>query len=196
MTENVTLRNSYTVAELAGFGLPGLPKSRKNWYVRLRKDPWPFIERPGNGPGGIVKAFIPPPDVQALIDAMSDGAAAVSETAGAVDSADARWQVTSTRPPEYAVNRPFRAGLVDAELLGKVSVACSAVLGRDYDAAPAGDQAVAAAGVYNALLQMVAHLPRGADALRRLDQEGLNSLMQLLLQMGVIQPVPKSQSGG
>jgi len=200
MTENVTLRNTYTVSELAGFRLPGLPKSRKNWYVRLRKDPWPFIERPGNGPGGIVRAFIPPPDVQALIDARIDarsgGVAAVGETSGAVDSADARWQLLSTRPPEYAVNRPFRAGLLDADLLGKVSVACSVVLGRDYDGAPAGDQAVAVAGVYNALLQMAAHLPRGADALRRLDQEGLNSLMQLLLQMDAIQPVPKSQNGG
>jgi hypothetical protein len=196
MTENVTLRNTYTVSELAGFCLPGLPKSRKNWYARLRKDPWPFIERPGNGPGGIVRAFIPPPDVQAMIDARSVGAVGVSETARDGEPADSRWQVMSPKQPEYAVNRPFRAGAVDAELLGRVLVACSAVLGRDYDVAPPGDQAVAAAGVYNALLQMVSHLPRGADALRRLDQEGLNSLMVALLQMGAIQPVPPSKSGG
>jgi hypothetical protein len=195
MTENVTLRNTYTVSELARFCLPGLPKSRKNWYARLRKDPWPFIERPGNGPGGIVKAFIPPPDVQAMIDARSVGAGVVSEAALEVDSADSRWQVMSPKQPEYAVNRPLRAGVVDPELLGRVLVACSAVLGRDYDVAPPGDQAVAAAGVYNALLQMVSHLPSGAEALRRLDQEGMNSLMVALLQMGVIQPVPTSQSG-
>lgn len=196
----VTSGEYFSVSELAAMRLPDKPISRKSWYALVVREGWPWIEVPcKGGPKGHRRDYLPPFDVAELIAARKREGAATAPGGGYVAPASNgvdTCSVASPGPPEYPVNRPLRAGAVDAELLGRVLVACSAVLGRDYDAAPAGDQAVAAAGVYNALLQMVAHLPRGTDALRRLDQEGLNSLMHLLLQMGVIQPVPKSQSGG
>lgn len=200
VTSVVTSGEYFSVSELAAMGLPGKPTSRKAWYALVVRDGWTWIEVPcKGGPKGRRREYLPPPDVAELIAARKREGAATPPGGGygaPASDASVTRAVASPGPLEYAVNRPSRAGLVDAELLGKVSVACSVVLGRDYDGAPAGDQAVAVAGVYNALLQMAAHLPRGADALRRLDQEGLNSLMQLLLQMEAIQPVPKSQNGG
>lgn len=200
VTSVVTSGEYFSVSELAAMGLPGKPTSRKAWYALVVRDGWTWIEVPcKGGPKGRRREYLPPSDVAELIAARKSEGADTSSGGGygapASDAFGTR-SVASPGPIEYAVNRPSRACLVDAELLGKVSVACSVVLGMDYDAAPAGDQAVAVAGVYNALLQMAAHLPSGADALRRLDQEGLNSLMQALLQMEAIQPVPKPQSGG
>lgn len=195
----VTSGEYFSVSELAAMRLPGKPTSPKAWYALVARDGWPWIEVPCKGGSkGRRRDYLPPSEVAELISARKREGAATTPVGGYVAPASdgvATCAVASPVPPEYAVNRPLRAGAVDAELLGRVSVACSAVLGRDYDVAPSGDQVVAAAGVYNALLQMVGHLPRGADALRRLDQEGLNSLLLLLLQMGAIQ-VPKSQSGG
>lgn len=196
----VTSGEYFSVPELAAMRLPDKPTSRKSWYALVAREGWPWIEVPcKGGPKGRRRDYLPPSDVAELIAARKrqGGAAApvggyVSRASNVVDACS----VASPSSPEYTVNRPLRAGAVDAELLGRVLVACSAVLGRDYDVAQPGDQAVAAAGVYNALLQMVSHLPGGADALRRLDQEGLNSLMVALLQMGAIQPVPPSKSGG
>ena len=58
--------HSYKVSELIRFKLPGLPASRTAWYSIVAK--WRCIPRPGKGPGGMVKTFVPPADVQRLID--------------------------------------------------------------------------------------------------------------------------------
>ncbi|WP_300335568.1 hypothetical protein [Accumulibacter sp.] len=67
MTETVTQRNSYSVSELADMRLPGFPTTRQNWYPRVKG--WEFVERRGRGPAGVVRAYIPPPEVLALIKA-------------------------------------------------------------------------------------------------------------------------------
>jgi hypothetical protein len=61
-------RNTFTAQELASFGLPGFPRTRKNWYELLRRQEWEYIETPGRGPKGIRREYKPPADVQSLID--------------------------------------------------------------------------------------------------------------------------------
>lgn len=192
MGETVTGRNSYTATELAEFCLPGFPTSRKNWYQRLRKEKWGFIERRGNGPGGVVRAYIPPPDVQALIDAkLQDAEVAAEERVGPEvadeGTGDARLLRSPPRP-EYAVNRAFRGGVVDAELLARVAIACSVVPGRDFDQVVLAHQVQAAAEAYNVLLSFASHLPGGPEALRQLDQEALVAQLRLLIQLGALKP--------
>lgn len=71
--QTVTIGNGYGAEELAQFKLPGYPVSRKGWYDRARRDNWDIREEPGKGRGGVRQIFIPPPDVQALIDARQRG---------------------------------------------------------------------------------------------------------------------------
>jgi hypothetical protein len=192
MGETVTGRNSYTATELAEFCLPGFPTSRKNWYRRLRKDAWSFIERRGNGPGGVVREFIPPPDVQALIDAKRQGREGAPEALDAPQAAEeGTGEAGLLRSPsraEYAVNRAFRWGCVDAELLARVAIACSVVHGRPFDQVGLSHQVQAAAEAYNALLSFASHLPAGPEALRQLDQEALVAQLRLLVQLGALKP--------
>lgn len=192
MDETVTQRNSYTASELAALCLPGLPTSRKNWYPRLRKEKWVFVERRGNGPGGVVRAYIPPPDVQALIDAkMRDAEEAAQGPAGPGMADDGRSDggvLRSPPRPEYAVNRAFRGGVVDAELLARVAIACSVVHGRDFDQVILPHQVQAAAEAYNVLLSFASHLPGGPEALRQLDQDALVAQLRLLIQLGALKP--------
>jgi hypothetical protein len=67
MNKTVTVRNTFTADELAGFRLPGYPTSRKNWYELFAREGWYFVEAPGRGPGGKRKEYIPTPAVMALI---------------------------------------------------------------------------------------------------------------------------------
>lgn len=71
--KTVTYGYGYSAEELAQFKLPGYPVSRKGWYDRARREHWEVREEPGKGPGGIRQTFVPPPEVQTLIDARQRG---------------------------------------------------------------------------------------------------------------------------
>lgn len=191
----VTVRNGYTASELASMALPGWPTTRKNWYVRARG--WPFVERAGKGPGGIVRAYIVPPEVQALIDARKGCEAATDGLAGHREGderpSDERLLRSPARP-EYAVNMAFRGGFVDAELLARVAGACSVVHGPDFDQVGLPHQVQAVGEVYNVLLSLASHLPGGPESLRQLDQAALVAQIRVLLQMGALKPSLPAQS--
>lgn len=60
----------YTTRELAELGLPGFPRTSQGWDTRVKAEAWEFIEVTGaRGRGGVRREFIPPADLQAIIDA-------------------------------------------------------------------------------------------------------------------------------
>ena len=73
MDKTVTSSNTYTAIELAELRLPGFPTSRKNWYELVAREQWDVVEKPGKGPGGVRREYIPPPEVQLMIDAVLRG---------------------------------------------------------------------------------------------------------------------------
>lgn len=140
-----------------------------------------------------MRAYIPPPDVQGLIDAKLQGGDGAPE---ALDDPQAAEEGTGEAgllrsPPrsEYAVNRAFRGGVVDAELLARVASACSVVHGLRFLQVGLSIQVQAAAEAYNALLSFASHLPAGPEALRQLDQEALVAQLRLLVQLGALKPL-------
>jgi hypothetical protein len=179
-------------------GLPGKPTSRKAWYTLVAREGWSWIEVAGKGgKTGRRKEYRPPDDVLQLIAARAGaGGADVPEVryVTAPESAGAKVGVECPGNGEYAVNRAFPAGQVDADLLRLVASACAAVLGNGYEEGETGDQVRIAAGAYNVLVGLFGHIQGGIDALRRLDQEGLTSQVRLLFQMGLLQSPPESQS--
>lgn len=64
---------SYSVRKLAEMRLPGYPGTERAWLDLVKKMNWPAHEFRGNGRGGIRREYIPPPEVQALIDARRRG---------------------------------------------------------------------------------------------------------------------------
>ena len=135
--------------------------------------------------------YLPPAEVQALIDARKGGAAAAEERADpevTEEGTSAAGGLSSPSRPEYAVNRAFRGGVVDADLLARVARACSVVHGGDFDQAGLPHQVQAVAEVYNVLLSFASHLPGGPESLRQLDQEALVAQLRVLLQMGALKP--------
>lgn len=185
MTTTVTHRNSYTAAELAAFRLPGFPTARKNWYLLAAKNGWEVIARPGRGPGGVTRTFVPPPEVQALINEQRRTAAdndpiagrTTARRAGLVETPRATYHVD----PEQAI-----AGPVDRELLANCIAACSLAYGHRYDAAPVGEQVRVAADLYNVLLNMTRTLPGGLRSVLRLGPTGTAEQLRLLLHMGIL----------
>lgn len=144
-----------------------------------------------------MRAYLPPPEVQALIDAQgSGGGVSAAEPADQVQNEGRKLghqgsRVSAQRAPEYAVNRAFPGGSIDAELLARVALACQVVHGSAYHAAGLPEQVKAAARVYNVLLSLTANLPGGSDNLRQLDQDGLTAQVRVLVQMGTVKPWPE-----
>jgi hypothetical protein len=173
--------------------LAGMPKSAKGWYGLVAREAWPFREIAGKGgKGGVCRVYLPPPAVQALIDAKLQGGEVAPEALDAPQAAEeGTGEAGLLRSPprsEYAVNRAFRGGVVDAELLARVAIACSVVHGRDFDQVVLAHQVQAAAEAYNVLLSFASHLPGGPEALRQLDQDALVAQLRLLIQLGALKP--------
>lgn len=60
---------AFSAFELANLKLPRYPTTPKGWYSVVKNEGWGVREEPGKGPGGMRRTFVPPPEVQALIDA-------------------------------------------------------------------------------------------------------------------------------
>lgn len=71
--QTVTRGYGYSAEQLAKLKLPGYPVTRKGWYDRARRENWEMREESGKGPGGVLQIFIPPPEIQALIDKVKRG---------------------------------------------------------------------------------------------------------------------------
>lgn len=172
-------------------GLPDIPTTDRGVRDLVERENWPFIEVKSRGRRGRRRDYLPPPAVQAQIDARKGAEAAAEEPAGpgmADDGTGDAGLLRSPPRPEYAVNRAFRGGVVDAELLARVAIACSVVHGRDFDQVGLPHQVQAAAEAYNVLLSFASHLPGGPEALRQLDQEALVAQLRLLIQLGALKP--------
>ncbi len=198
MDETVTEILTYTAIELAELRLPGFPASRKNWYELVAREQWQVVEKPGKGPGGLRREYVPPPEVQAMIDAVLRGETPparerrklgntrmvqttqtlkeVRRPLGGTDSAKTFNQAKSLRLP----------GAIDYLLLQRCLVACSLAYGQDYDSAPLAEQLKFVTDFYNALIAMAVHMKGGVSAFQQLEVPALVEQLRLLLQMAVL----------
>lgn len=151
---------------------------------------WQIRHVPSAGRTGTRREYLLPAEVQARIDARKVAEAAEEPACPDVaeEGTSDAGLLRSPPRPEYAVNRAFRGGVVDAELLARVAIACSVVHGRDFDQVGLPHQVQAAAEAYNVLLSFASHLPGGPEALRQLDQEALVAQLRLLIQLGALKP--------
>lgn len=186
------------ISSLVKMHLPGMPRSPKGWYDLVGREQWPYREAPSKGgKAGVRREYRPPPEVQALIDAQGSGRGVSAAEPADLEQNEGRKlghqgsRVSAQRAPEYAVNRAFPGGSIDAELLARVALACQVVHGSAYHAAGLPEQVKAAARVYNVLLSLTANLPGGSDNLRQLDQDGLTAQVRVLVQMGTVKPWPE-----
>lgn len=63
----------YSARDLAEMHLPRLPDTERAWLDRAKNGGWKFREVPGRGRGGIKRIYLPPPEIQALIDVRQRG---------------------------------------------------------------------------------------------------------------------------
>lgn len=190
---------TYTAIELAELRLPGFPASRKNWYELVAREQWQVVEKPGKGPGGLRREYVPPPEVQAMIDAVLRG-----ETPPARERRKQGCARVQTLPTLNDVRiptcRPDTAksfnhqkfnrlpGAIDYLLLRRCLAACSMACGVSYDKAPMANQLKFATDFYNALIGMALHMRGGIGAFQLLEVPALVEQLRLLLQMAVLKP--------
>jgi len=60
-------REGFSTRQLAAMKLPGAPGSHQGWEKHAVTHGWEIREHPGRGRGGIVREFMPPPAMAALI---------------------------------------------------------------------------------------------------------------------------------
>ncbi len=206
MDKTVTSSNTYTAIELAELRLPGFPTSRKNWYELVAREQWDVVEKPGKGPGGVRREYIPPPEVQLMIDAVlrgetppvrerrKQGGARVERVPLHPNDESlpgTRPLVLNSPPINAYVSTRARMGL-DYPLLKRCLAACATVYGADYGSLPIDVRLEFAADYYNALVSMAVNMKGGVDAFERLDAQGLAEQLRLLLQMGVVRRWPET----
>lgn len=192
MDANKDVGSWLTAEEIAEMRLGGgVPGSERRVHDYAARHGWQVRHVPSAGRSGTRREYLLPAEVQARIDARRGAEAAAEETAGpelADEGTSDAGLLRSPPKPEYAVNRAFRGGVVDAELLARVAIACSVVHGRAFDQVVLPHQVQAAAEAYNVLLSFASHLPGGPEALRQLDQEALVAQLRLLIQLGALKP--------
>ncbi len=66
-TTNSPEGNYYSAEQLAELRLPGKPTSKKQWYVVLEAEKWPFREVKSAGRNGMRREYQPPPPVLSMI---------------------------------------------------------------------------------------------------------------------------------
>lgn len=182
-------------AQIASLRLEGVPRTARRVHDYAERHGWNVRLVASSGPKGCRREYLLPGHLSNAVAARSGADPADARYVMAPESAGAKVGVECPGNGEYAVNRAFPAGQVDAELLRLVASACAAALGKGYEEGETGDQVRIAAGAYNVLVGLFGHIQGGIDALRRLDQEGLTLQVRLLVQMGLLQPPPESQSG-
>lgn len=67
-------REGFSTRQLAAMKLPGAPGSHQGWEKHAVTHGWEIREHPGRGRGGIVREFMPPPAMAALIAKQLAGA--------------------------------------------------------------------------------------------------------------------------
>jgi len=200
MEKTVTEAPTYTAIELAELRLPGFPASRKNWYELVAREQWRVVEKPGKGPGGLRREYVPPAEVQAMIEAVLRGetpparerrkqAGSRMEQAAATVN-DVRIPI---RGPElsrsiYQQKSGRLAGTIDYLLLRRCFSACLTAYGPGFEKVPLASQLKCATDFYNVLIGMAVNMKGGISAFQQLDVPALVEQLRLLLQMAVIKP--------
>lgn len=136
MPKTVTLRNTYSASELAGFLLPGYPTSRKSWYELVGREKWEVVEVPGKGPGGKRREYRPPESVIALIEQRLQGTLPYSREEPAPGTATPHAAHDPARPL-YTYRGEPDFGVLEAEpgtsaLVARCIVAAEKLLGDAY----------------------------------------------------------------
>lgn len=67
-------KEGFSTRQLAAMKLPGAPGSHQGWEKHAVTHEWEIREHPGRGRGGIVREFMPPPALAALIARHQAGA--------------------------------------------------------------------------------------------------------------------------
>ncbi len=73
MTDKLLPKKTYSARDLASFKLPGFPTAKKAWHAYARRLNWESVFIPDSGRGcknGLREEFVPPEDVQLVIDAL------------------------------------------------------------------------------------------------------------------------------
>ncbi len=199
MDKTVTEINTYTAIELAELRLPGFPASRKNWYELVAREQWAVIEKPGKGPGGVRREYVPPPEVQAMIDAVLRGETppvrerrkqSASRPERVSTPVNDRRLALRSLDMKKTVNSPKDSaqGVIDFLLLNRCFMACSKVYGVGFDKVPVSLQLQFTVDFYNALIGMAANMKGGVGAFQQLETHALVEQLRLLLQMEVVKP--------
>lgn len=200
MDRTVTEVNTYTAIELAELRLPGFPASRKNWYELVAREQWRVIEKPGKGPGGVRREYFPPPEVQAMIDAVLRGETppvrerrrqnAIRPERAPTPVGDRRLAARSLEVKKSPnLSQAGRVqGAIHYLLLNRCFAACSTVYGANYQKLPMTRQLQFAVDFYNALIGMAVNMKGGVAAFQQLETHALVEQLRLLLQMGVVKP--------
>ncbi|MDP2805351.1 MAG: hypothetical protein Q8O24_05360 [Gallionellaceae bacterium] len=63
----------FTVEQLAEMGLPGYPRTGRNWHNRAKAEAWKSREVASQGRTGYRTEYTPPPEVTVLIEARQRG---------------------------------------------------------------------------------------------------------------------------
>lgn len=179
-----------SAAQIASLRLAGVPRTARRVHDYAERHGWNVRLVASAGPKGCRREYLLPGHLAVAMAARSGAEPGGVRYFTGQDNAMPKKGVECPVMLEYPVNRAFRAGTVDAELLLKVADACSTVAGKGYDDAGTGAQVRMAAGAYNVLVDMIGHMPGGLEALLRLDQEALTSQVRLLEQMGFVQLPP------
>ncbi len=102
-------KEGFSTRQLAAMKLPGAPGSHQGWEKHAVTHGWEIREHPGRGRGGIVREFMPPPALAALIARHQAGAkvsmAEVRNVLGKGDASGTARRQPKSKPATAALKR-------------------------------------------------------------------------------------------
>jgi hypothetical protein len=176
----------FSARDLAEMHLPGLPDTERAWLDRVKNGGWKFREIPGRGRGGIKRIYLPPPEIQALIEARQSPI----PIKPASDKPPPRVEVPAMALYRAAAQPSEPHGEVDERVLSGCLVACSAVHGEEFANLSTAQQLGYTVDFYNLLVRMCHSQGVAIGDMQRLETKGLAEQLGAFVKLGWARKFP------
>lgn len=188
----------YSARDLADMHLPGFPDTERAWLDRAKNGAWKFKEVPGRGRGGIKRIYIPPAEIQALIEARQRGELpsehAVREPVAAysvqLTAGDKRADTLNGLKNQEPSNL---RGEVDESILLVCLQACGAVYRDEFVKQEIAVQLGYAVDLYNLLVRMCHGQGKTFETVKRLEVKELAEQLGAFIKLGWAKKFPPLQ---